>query len=114
MNKWYAKWTMKSTVPAELLQQVRERMLALRLTQESVAKACRLSQPHLSKVLSGKIAPGRKTRLLLERWLARAAPEASGGEAEALERIIQELLASRPERRMQIMQLLRLIQTLAQ
>lgn len=114
MNKEYAKWALKSTVSTEVLQQVRERMLALRLTQESVAKACRLSQPHLSKVLSGKISPGRKTRLVLESWLARTAPEASGGEADELGRIIHELLAARPERRMQIMQILRLIQTLAQ
>jgi len=113
MNRYYAKWTMKSTVPAEFLQQVRERMLALRLTQESVAEACGLSQPHLSKVLSGKVAPGRKTKLVLESWLARTAPEASGGEAKELARIIHELLATRPERRMQIMQLLRLIQNLA-
>jgi len=114
MHIEYANWASKSTVSTELLQQVRERMSALRLTQEGVAKACRLSQPHLSKVLSGKIAPGRKTKLVLERWLARASPEASGGEAEELARIIYELLATRPERRMQIMQLLRLIRTLAQ
>lgn len=98
----------------EFLQQVRERMIALRLTQESVSKACRLSQPHLSKVLSGKVAPGRKTRLVLENWLARTAAEAAGGHDEELVRIIHGLLTARPDRRMQIMQLLRLIETLAQ
>lgn len=113
MNKSYAKRALKSTVSTKLLQQVRERMLALGLTQESVAKACNLSQPHLSKVLSGKVAPGRKTRLVLERWLA-AAPEADGRDGEELARIVQLLLAVRPERRMQIMQLLRLIQQIVQ
>ncbi|MBB4041654.1 transcriptional regulator with XRE-family HTH domain [Microvirga flocculans] len=100
-----------STDPPDILRQVRGRMQALRLTQAEVAKACRVTQPHLSKLLSGKIKMGRKTAAALSEWLARSElPAEENGE---LRRIVEGLMAAPPEKRMQIMQLLRAVQQIA-
>lgn len=98
-----------STVASDLLERVRERMAALRATQEEVASSCGLSQPHLSKVLSKKIKLAPKTQRLLAAWLTDGRlPEEDSGTQE-LGQLVERLLEGPGERRMQIMQLLRIL-----
>lgn len=101
-----------STSANEFLERVRERMAALRVTQEGVAKSCGLSQPHLSKVLANKIKMGSKTQSLLATWMVMDAPKEDIGAPEELRQLVGRLLDAPTERRMQIMQLLRLLDAL--
>jgi transcriptional regulator with XRE-family HTH domain len=101
-----------STAAGDLLERVRERMAALRATQEGVAKLCGLSQPHLSKVLSKKIKLAPKTQRLLAAWLMDGKPAEEGGGAQELGQLVERLLEGSAERRMQIMQFLRLLDEL--
>lgn len=101
-----------STVASDLLERVRERMAALRATQEGVANSCGLSQPHLSKVLSYKIKLAQKTQRLLAAWLVDDQPAEDGGGAQELGQLVERLLEGSTERRMQIMQLLRILDAL--
>lgn len=94
---------------AEFLTAVRERMDALAASQTSVANACGLSQAHLSKVLAGRVGLASKTRFALARWLTMPPPSGSSPGPSDLEDLIDRLRSRDPERVMQIMQLLRII-----
>ncbi|MBR0684454.1 helix-turn-helix transcriptional regulator [Bradyrhizobium manausense] len=74
-------------------------------SQSDVAEACGVTQPHISKVLNGKIKLAKKTAAGLEQWLDenRQAQEPS---PQTLEAIAAKLNALGPKRRMQFMQLL--------
>ena len=98
---------------SDLLERVRERMAALRATQEGVAKSCGLSQPHLSKVLSNKVKLAPKTQRLLAAWLVDDKAAGDSRAAEELGQLVERLLGGSNERRMQIMQLLRILDSLA-
>jgi transcriptional regulator with XRE-family HTH domain len=98
-----------STVADDFLERVRERMAALRATQGAVAKSCGLSQPHLSKVLSRRIKLAKKTSLALADWLTHDKPADEDDSAQELRQLVERLLEGPTERRMQIMQLLRIL-----
>jgi transcriptional regulator with XRE-family HTH domain len=88
-----------------LLARVDSKMRETGATQSDVAGACGMTQPHISKVLRGKVKLAKKTVTKLERWLtspSEAPPEA----APTLETIAAKLESLRPKRRMQFMQLL--------
>lgn len=88
-------------------------MAATNASQAAVAAACAISQPHLSKVLAGKVKLAPKTRGRLDAWVSGPAAAAPGRDAEELQRLVLRLAEGSPERTMQIMQLLRLVDALA-
>ena len=92
---------------AELLSRVRARTAALALNQRELAAACGLSQPHLSKVLKGTIRLAPKTRRALETWLDDAPGRSVAGGG-----LFDRLLSGPGVRRIQLMQLLELLDRL--
>jgi transcriptional regulator with XRE-family HTH domain len=88
-----------------LLARVDSKMRETGATQSDVAKACGMTQPHISKVLSGKVKLAKKTMAKLELWLAPS-PEAAPERTPTLETIAAKLESLGPRRRMQFMQLL--------
>ena len=91
--------------PRTLLARVHTKIRETGASQSDVAKACGFTQPHISKVLNGKVKLAKKTAAGLEKWLDqnREAPEPS---PQTLETIEAKLNALGPKRRMQFMQLL--------
>lgn len=90
----------------DLITSVIERMDALRTTQAQVAKACGLSQPHLSKVLKKRVKLATKTTQRLTAWLEGLAIQKGVDGDEIIKSIASRLPALPQYRRMQIMQLL--------
>jgi transcriptional regulator with XRE-family HTH domain len=90
-----------------LLKQIRTAMRERDVIQETVAEACGVSQGHLSKVLRGKEVLTKKMAVKLNCWLAGEGTPIS---TEALSGAIQQLLRTRPDRHMQVMQLLQLVE----
>lgn len=88
-------------------------MAATNASQAAVATACAISQPHLSKVLSRRVKLAPKTRGRLEAWVSDPGVPVPGRNAEELQRLVLRLAEGSPERMMQIMQLLRLVDALA-
>ncbi|MEG9500289.1 MAG: hypothetical protein MIN69_00180 [Methylorubrum extorquens] len=88
-------------------------MTAVGASQAVVAAECAISQPHLSKVLSGKVKLAPKTRGRLEVWVSGPEALAAGRDAAELQRLVLRLAEGSSERTMQIMQLLRLVDALA-
>lgn len=102
---------------AGFIEEILAQMAALNVSQSALARACRLSQPHLSRVLSKQLKLAPKTRAKLEAWLARSdvSRASTGGSAptrEELENLIERLSSSSPDKRMQIMHLLRAIEAI--
>ncbi|MGE8131798.1 helix-turn-helix domain-containing protein [Methylobacterium sp. NPDC080182] len=97
----------------ETLASLRERMDALGLSQAEVAEACGFSQPHLSKVLAGKVKLARKTRAAVHGWLTCSVPSGMPLEPGEWERLIERLRSRPPAQFMQIMQVLRLLERLS-
>jgi transcriptional regulator with XRE-family HTH domain len=88
-----------------LLVRVDSKMRETRATQSDIAEACGMTQPHISKVLRGKVKLAKKTSAKLEQWLgeiSKVPPE----EHPKLETIAAKLDTLGPKRRMQFMQLL--------
>jgi len=52
-----------------ILEQVRREMTSRGVTQAALAMACGLSQPHISKVMSGRVKLAKKTHQKLTDWL---------------------------------------------
>ena len=88
-------------------------MAAAGTSQATVAASCAISQPHLSKVLSGKVRLASKTRGRLEAWISEAPRPVPDRGVEGLQRLVLQLAEGPPKRTMQIMQLLRLVDALA-
>ena len=102
---------------AGLIEDVLARMAALNVSQSSLARECDLSQPHLSRVLNKRLKLAAKTRTKLEAWLAKpdasSVPKtASNPTQQDLEGLVERLSSSSPDRRMQIMHLLRAIEAI--
>lgn len=88
---------------------VRRRILELGLSQAQVASACGMTQPHLSKILSNSVKPGKKSASSLEAWLSGSmVPEAVG----QLQRLAQRLEETTPAKRMYVMQFLQTLERL--
>lgn len=98
----------------EFLRTVTDRMAWLRVRQEDVAAACGCSQGHLSKVLTKKVKLAPKTEAALRNWLASLSDENNANNAQEVRDLVDRLLQGPSARRMQIMQLLRLINGIAQ
>jgi transcriptional regulator with XRE-family HTH domain len=92
-----------------LIARVESKMRKTGANQSTVASDCGLSQPHISKVLRGKIRLADKTAAKLESWLTSERAEAP---SPALSRIARKLESLTPERRMQFMHLLAAIDRL--
>lgn len=94
-------------VSEDLVKDIARRMAELGLTQAELARACGLSQPHISRVLQRRLKLAKKTRERLVDWLAHAGP----GDSEPLDAMFRLLQAKAktadPRARMQIMQLLK-------
>lgn len=93
-------------LPNDLLTQIEARMRETRATQSTVAKACQLSQPHLSKVLSRRVKLAKKTAAKLESWLTAPTEAPAPTSSPTLETIATKLESLAPKRKMQFMQLL--------
>lgn len=91
--------------PRTLLARVHTKMRETGANQSDVADACGVTQPHISKVLNGRVKLAKKTAAGLEQWLdqTQAAPEPT---PQTLDFIAEKLNALGPKRRMQFMQLL--------
>lgn len=88
---------------------VKRRISELGLSQAQVAQACQMSQPHLSKILSNAVKPGRKSTAALTNWLAGYnAPDT----ADQLRRIADRIEAATPAKRMHVMQFLESLERL--
>lgn len=94
----------------DLVIQVSERMDRDRVSQVVLAETCGLSQPHISRVLSFKVNPGRKTYQKLENWLAATAVERARDASGQMQYLAQRLADASPKKAMQIMQLLRAVE----
>lgn len=101
-----------SMVSADLLTKVKTQMRQLGLTQKGLASACNLDQGHISKVLSGKLKLADKTKTALTAWLAEKTDGETIDNSEVHE-IVERLTRAPSDRRMQIMQLLRIVDRLA-
>lgn len=82
---------------------IRQRMDERGFSQSSLAMTCGLSQPHLSKVLSGKVKAGKRTTSALLGWMQGSAPAT---ESITIERLSRKLNRAPSGIRMQIMQIL--------
>ena len=101
-----------STPEDDLITLVTKKMRALGIGQQALAVACGKDQGHLSKVLCRKIGMGKKTEQALRSWLeADTAETIVNGEFD-LAALVARFESAAPARRMQIMQLLRLIDSL--
>lgn len=88
---------------------IKRRISELGLSQTQVARACGMSQPHLSKILSGVVNPGRKSTSALEGWLSGCkAPDT----AAQLQRLAERIEAATPVKRMHAMQFLESLERL--
>ena len=98
----------------DLVSQVLVQMTRLGVTQVELATHCQLSQPHLSKVLANKVKLARKTSEKLTDWLASServsGAVGSDGAVEYVQQFAQRLAELRPNKYMQIMQLLNAIE----
>lgn len=103
---------MMSATDKDLVASVQRRMAARSITQRELASACGISQPHLSKILSRSVRLGRKAQGRLTDWMLRDDAGQTGGTDDELRRLLDRLLAGPEERRMQIMQLLEIVERL--
>lgn len=114
---FYAICAWFATALVSVIEEVLARMAALNVSQSVLARECGLSQPHLSRVLNKQLKLATKTRTKLEAWLANS-DFSSGPDAAAipirkdLERLVERLSSSSPDRRMQIMHLLHAIEAI--
>lgn len=88
---------------------IRRRMDELNLSQKEVARACGITQPHLSKVLSGKTKPGPKTETALEVWRNQDAAQPA---LVRLESLARSIAAAPPAKRMHVMHFLESLEAL--
>lgn len=88
-----------------LLARVDSKLRETGATQSDVAEACGMTQPHISKVLRGKVKLAKKTAAKLEQWLGESS-EAPPEGRPTLETIAAKLDTLGRKRRMQFMQLL--------
>ncbi len=96
----------------ELIAKVLAQMSLLEVTQVGLADACGLSQPHLSKVLSNKIKLAHKTEEKLAKWLADFGESGQGARTDTFQALTAKLQRQSPEKRMQFMQLLSILDQL--
>ncbi len=82
---------------------IKHRIEELGLSQTEVARACGMTQPHLSKILAKRVKAGRRATASLLAW---AKSENPVGVAEQLHRLAQRLDATTPKKRMHAMQFL--------
>jgi len=97
----------------DLVDAILARIAADDVSRSELARACGLSQPHISRVLNKQLKPGRKTQIKLTRWLngsgVQAPLEGPAPSIADLQRLVKRMGGKSPERRMQIMHFLRLL-----
>lgn len=93
-----------------LIDAVQRQMQELGVTQIELAMACRLSQPHLSKVLTKKVKLATKTEQRLARWLEASGDVSEGSSHDFVHSLAARMEHLRPARRMQFMELLKAIE----
>jgi transcriptional regulator with XRE-family HTH domain len=106
-----------SMVSVDFVDSVIARMAAHGVSQSALARECGLSQPHLSRVLNKRLKLRAKTRSRLEHWMAGSSvggpmQEGSVPTVQDLQQAVLRLGAKAPERRMQIMQMLKAIEAI--
>lgn len=95
---------------ATLIADVQLKMAQLSATQEEVAWASGITQPHLSKILSFKVTLGHKARSGLSGWLSLASGPAPDGADAQLAAKVARLERLAPHKRMQVMHLLDIVE----
>jgi len=93
----------------QLISRVNQRMTQLKARQVDVALACGLSQAHLSKVLSNRVKLAKKTANKLAAWIDDADEAIDGLPDNYIRDLAARMERLRPARRMQFMQLLRMV-----
>lgn len=88
---------------------IKRRIAELELTQKEVASACGITQPHLSKILSETVKPGRKASSALDLWLGLETPPTA---TDQLERIRAKIDTAPRRKRMHAMQFLTALESL--
>lgn len=89
-----------------IIRTVQRRMELLRITQPELASACRLTQPHISKVLNGKIKLTKKTETRLQFWLETTNRNTNNRTSTAVREMAARIERTHPDRQIQIMKLL--------
>lgn len=114
---YYVIYACVSMTSVDLVDAILARMVADDVSRSALARACGLSQPHISRVLNKQLKPGRKTQIKLTGWLNGPGVQAPlGGPAPSiadLQRLVKRMGGKSPERRMQIMHFLRLLDAVA-
>ena len=98
----------------DILAQVNARMTRLGASQNALGMMCGLSQGHLSKVLAGKLKLAEKTETVFRKWLDETAGDMNAETDVEIRRIVDRLIRAPASRRMQILQLLRIVERLAE
>lgn len=88
---------------------VKRKIAELELTQREVALVCGITQPHLSKILSETVKPGRKASNALDLWLGLERPQTA---SDQLERIRAKIDTAPRRKRMHAMQFLTALESL--
>ena len=88
---------------------LKRKIAELELSQQEVALACGITQPHLSKILSEKVKPGPKAGGALDIWLGQATPPDT---IDQFERIRARIIAAPRKKRMHAMQFLKALESL--
>ena len=102
-----------STAENDLVRRVRERMDALGVNQQELARACGVSQPHISKVLAKKLKVANKTERRLMQWLGEDSIRGGAGQTDELHGIVNRLARNPRIRFIHIMQLLLLVESMS-
>ncbi len=98
-----------STDADALLAAIRDTMDKHGLRQQDVAAECGITQGHLSKALRKEIPLGRKTEAAFRRWLEETSRRRTPDTDEEIRRLVDGLIAKPAPTKMQIMQLLKLL-----
>lgn len=96
----------------DLLAKVTDKRMREGVTQADLAAACGMNQGHLSKVLAGKLKLATKTEAALSLWLIETT-EGRRDNNKEIRDIIGRLTRAPSGRRMEIMQLLRIVDKLS-
>ncbi len=89
---------------------VQTEMDRLHIVQSEIAIECGLSQPHISRMLSGKVKIGKKSAAKLQIWLRLRSNDGSISSMEFATRIARTVDALPLEKRNQFMQFISAIE----
>lgn len=101
---------MQKSMKRTLVDEVQQRISDLGTTQQAVARACNVSQGHLSKVLSGQTPLATKMEGRLRQWLSDS--KTASTDPDELLKLVDRITEGTPARRMYFMHFLRTLEDL--